>query len=276
MENDTALPLSIRDIAPTPDAVRLNGERPDGLPDGTHTGGAWLTPDGFVWKPLDGRPFANCENHYPTLENECLEFMAGRPFFPRNWRVETLNGRRFLMRRKAFVYGSDDLPLVEARKHALGLEQAVRELNARHWEIGDALSLALDPDSYEPFILDLSTAHPQNGVGCYLADDEWRILVFFEQLGMLTTKRLRERARHILGERSLDKDFRGFRYVYASFYRPISLMWATLPDCKLVHEDHANLPDALPHTWVVTREPLPDETIERYELDWGWSPIHDE
>ena len=274
MENDTALPISIHDIAPTPNAVRLNGERPDGLPDGTHTGGAWLTPDGLVYKPLDGRPFPNCEHHYPTQEDKCLEFMAGRPFFPRNWRVETLNDRRFLVRRKAFVYGSDDLPLKEARKHALGLEQAVRELNARHWEVGDALSLALDPDSYEPFILDLSTAHEQRGVGCNQADEEYRILKFFEQVGLLTLKRLRERACHVLSTQNLAEDFRGFRYVYASFYRPISLMWATLPNCKLVHEDHANWPEAVPHTWVITQAPLPEPLP--YELEWGWSPIHDE
>jgi hypothetical protein len=67
----TTLPLSIRDVAPGPDFTRLTGTRPDGLPDGVHTGGAWLSPDGReVWKPLDARPYANADGHIPASENQ--------------------------------------------------------------------------------------------------------------------------------------------------------------------------------------------------------------
>lgn len=84
MTEATPLPLSIRDVGPHPDAVRLTGMRSDGLPDGVHTGGAWLWGQHGIFKPLDGRPYANAKNHYPTDELTVLELMAGQPLFPRS------------------------------------------------------------------------------------------------------------------------------------------------------------------------------------------------
>ena len=105
MTNYKEYPLSIRDVSPSPGAVRLTGTRQDGLPDGMHTGGAWLCGE-EVWKSLDGRPYANAECHYSTLEADVLEEMADKPLFPRNWRIEEANGRRFLVR---------ELPTAKAR-----------------------------------------------------------------------------------------------------------------------------------------------------------------
>jgi hypothetical protein len=42
MPEHVVLPLAIRDVGPHPHAVRITGSRPDGLPDGVHTGGVWL------------------------------------------------------------------------------------------------------------------------------------------------------------------------------------------------------------------------------------------
>lgn len=149
------LPIGIRDVALGLSFTRLDpGETCDGLPDGVHTGGCWLSPDGEeVWKPLDGRPAANADYHLPTQEAECLEAMAGEPAFPRNWWVEeagevTVDGetytRRWLVRREAWVV-PDDYP---AHKMALEdvyeVERGIRVLNRAGWTVGDTLSVAYD------------------------------------------------------------------------------------------------------------------------------------
>jgi hypothetical protein len=276
MTDETALPLSIRDTPPHPDAVRMTGVRPDGLPDGVHTGGAWEF-QGEIWKPLDGRPYANCENHYPTREAEVLELMAGKPLFPRNWRIEERNGRRFLVRKRAFLI-PDAVPYSElSLDQVLFVEQAVRDLNRAKWEIGDLISLAVDPDTYDLFFLDLSAAHPQDGQGCYRADEEWRIREFFKLCGADRLSKLRNHARHVLLNDLWMLEHPEHRHVYASFNRPISGLWASIPgDPEYIHNQYADWTESIPHTWVITKEPLDQETMQRYELTWGWSPIHND
>lgn len=171
-----ALPLSIRDTGPHPQAVRITGNRPDGLPDGVHTGGAWLW-QGEIFKPLDGRPYANCENHYPTQEAECLEVFGGQPFFPRNWRVEQHNGRRFLVRAFAKILE----PKAIADETLLLLFAQVNKVNEGGWEIGDLISLG--ELNGQLFIVDLSTAHPQRGKCAYAADDSHHVQRYFELAG---------------------------------------------------------------------------------------------
>jgi len=84
-----ALPIEIRNVPPGPGFTRLDGKTNGDLPEGVHTGGVWVSPDGAeYWKPLDGRPWVNADYHVPTREAECLEMMAREPAFPRNWRVE--------------------------------------------------------------------------------------------------------------------------------------------------------------------------------------------
>jgi len=271
-----ALPLSIRDVSPGSGAVRLTGTQSTGLPSGFHTGGAWLLDD-EVWKPLDGRPWANSPNHYPTEEAECLEALAGLPLFPRNWRIEERNGRRFVVRKKAHLI-PDDLDYSHlTNKQILLVEQGIREANRRGWEIGDDIALAIDLDTYELFLYDLSTAHHRNGVGCYAADDEWRIARFFELCGVEFLKKLRSNGSHCNGRLLEIMPYRhdGYVHTYASFNRPASPVWASIPDARYIHEDRANWTEAVPHTWILTQEPLNDEMLQRYELLWAWSPIHD-
>jgi hypothetical protein len=276
MMSDNALPLSIRDVPPHPDAVRLTGKRPDGLPDGVHTGGAWLWND-EVYKPLDGRPYANCEYHYPTHEAECLEDMAGQPGFPRNWRIEEVNGRRFLVRPKCMTVPLDIDYRSLNKEHLLYIENAVRLLNRAGWEINDPISLAVDPDHYKPFILDLSAAQKLPNVGCCVADDSNRIERLFEDCGADLLVKLRRNARKIVATCKWLIEHPRHRHVYGSFSRPIDGLWASIPhNPQFVHAEPgaANWTECIPHTWVVTVEPLDDNTINHYELRWGWSPVH--
>lgn len=262
-------PLSIRDIAPAPDAERITGTRPDGLPDGFHTGGAWRVGD-EVWKPLDGRPWANADCHVATREAEVLEFMAGQPLFPRNWRIEEANGRRFLVRKFAHVV--DDFSQLD-HDQLLYVERGVRALNAAGWEVNDALSLAFDLDSYELFLVDLSAVQPMTGTGAYAADEDWRLKQLFRAAGFESLARLRERARSVVANIPfLENKRAGFVHVYASFARPLG-NWAKIPESVFVHTDGANWSESIPHTWVVTKEPLADNVCQRYELRYGWSPI---
>ena len=270
------LPLSIRDVSPAPEAVRLTGKRADGLPDGFHTGGAWLLGE-EVWKPLDGRPYANAEGHYPTLEAECLEEMAGQPLFPRNWRIEEQNGRRFIVRKKATIIGQDIDYKSMTLPRLLEVERGVRALNRAGWEINDPITLGFDDDLYALFLLDLSAAGRMPNKGCCVADDTWRLEKFFELCKADLLIKLRRNARHVTAEIPFILEHPNHRHVYGSFNRPIDGMWARLPgEPVFVHTPYgsANWTESVPHTWVVTTEPLDDETLERYELRWGWSPVH--
>lgn len=276
MNNSKLLPLAIRNVAPGPGFARIAGVHHNGLPDGVHTGGAWLSPDGEVWKPLDGRPWANADYHVPTREAECLELMAGEPAFPRNWRVEeagtvTVDGvaytRWWLVRAKAWVV-PDDWPARALRlEHVLEIEQGLRLLNARGWTIGDSLKVAIDREG-RPFVLDLSCAWPDSQ-----ADDEWRFLKWAEAMGFERLVRLRQKARHLVSSLAF-ADEHGHDYwhghVYASRNRPISGLWADVPGAVYVDADYAATGV---WTWVVVPEPLGDETVRRYELTWGWGPI---
>lgn len=277
------LPLTIRDVRPAPYAIRLTGQRADGLPNGFHTGGAWLVDD-EVWKPLDGRPYANCEYHYPTDEVEALEAIAGEPLFPRNWRIEEANDRRFLVRKRAHIIGQDVEYHDLSKEQVLLVEQGIREFNRRGWEVNDEIQLGIDPDTYDLFLVDLSTAcyrPPEQRKGCYAPNDERRIFCFFKECGCDWLVTLREAAYRVIShmedllERAR-KRCEGFVHIYGSFNRPISSLWASFPcEVYFVDNERANWEKAIPHTWVVSQEPLDDETIRRYELTWGWSPVHD-
>jgi len=275
----TALPLSIRDVAPGPGFSRLTGTRLDGLPDGIHTGGAWLSSDGReVWKPMDCRPFANAECHVPTEEYAALEMMAGQPAFPRNWRVEERNGRRFLVRARALLVPGDEIsPSALQIEDLETVEAGLRALNSRYWALGDVVSVAFDVEC-GPFILDLSNVHRE--LPPMPADDEWRFLDWLKRLGFDRLARLREDACHACHavhtiEVQLGRNTDGWpgpewTHVYASLSRPISGMWATINDAYYVAADYGATGV---WTWVVTPRPLDPSILKRYELVWGWAPI---
>jgi hypothetical protein len=66
----------------------------------------------------------------------------------------------------------------------------------------------------------------------------------------------------------------GYQHIYASFNRPIDAMWANLHNAEYQHEPMANWNEAVPWTWIITKDLLPEEILKRYELTWGWSPIN--
>lgn len=278
------LPIAIRDFPPEPEGwTRLNGIRPiDGCPDGFHTGGAWLSPDEKeVWKPLDGRPYGNARCHVHTNELECLQRMAGQPCFPINWRVEqvTRDGltRRFLVRRKSRVLGSTYEKGRLNLENAYLVEKGIRLLNAADWEVNDEISVAFDPATYEPFILDLSIAGEASTH--FPADEEWRTLRWFRWLGYGWVADLREAGKRIvptflpLLDRLEGKEHwpgKEWVHVYASRLRPMSGSWARIKDAHYVNSDLRGV-----HTWVVVPKPLTAEVVGSYQLVWAWSPVQE-
>ena len=269
----TELPRSIRNVSPGDGFTRIEQQRPDGLPDGVHTGGCWLSPDGAeVWKPLDGGN-AHDGPHYPTLEAECLEEMAGEPGFPPNWLVREQNGRRWLVRDKALVAGQD-FPISELG-YEVGeqVELILRALNAKGWELGDAISLAYDRD-HGYFILDLSCAARTYSVNS-MWDDEGRLWKWWEDNGWTGLLHIRQKGRHVVSSLEMLYEHEipvGWKWVYASRHRPLSLTWARKLRgiCKLIPNQYDTKTRV--HTWIVTGGPLDDEVVHDYELTLCWWP----
>jgi hypothetical protein len=255
------IPLKIRDVPPFEGAVRLTGTRPDGLPDGVHTGGAWRYQR-LVYKPLDGRPWANAEHHLRTNEAAILERLAGKPGFPRNWLIAQRRGRYFLVRHAAQVI-PEDFPYASLRhEDALQVEAAVRTLNAEGWELGDALRVAID-DVGQLFLLDLSNAGPIGPM--WMADDSQRVLRWFEEAGFHGLARLRRE-----GQRAVPRGpgpARRLQHVYARARDT----GAPLPAGVVVKPAGSALGEA--HEWLLAPEPLAQDTCRALGAAWAWSPL---
>lgn len=184
-------PLSIRDVKPFPSAELLTGINPDGMPGGFHTGGAWKYGE-RVYKPLDGRPYANCPVHIETKEEQILTELADKAGFPQNWTVEEHNGRRFLVRNFATVASPDQPP---TPKTLLLIEEGIRIANRAGWEISDCIAIGgVGIGEDKPFILDLSNAHK---VGKN-ADDTWRVNQMFKLFNQPLIHNLRTKATGII------------------------------------------------------------------------------
>lgn len=292
----TFYPREIRDVAPGPGFRRIESMRTDGLPDGVHTGGCW-TDGKEVWKPLDGGN-AHDGLHVATDEAGCLEAMAGEPGFPRNWRVEEAgsviqplplhllglckqeqdpatfmgNGtacytRRWLVRDVAMIAGRDELPFRRMDAEAADLaETALRRLNEKGWELGDALEIAYDTTLYEWFVLDLSCASPFAGW-----NDEWRLWNWLELAGFDRRANLRKAGRSVMsGLAPLSEGLpRERRHVYASRNRPLSTTWCRIENTTFLPADYATTGV---HSWAVADGFLPEDVTYRYELELAWWP----
>jgi hypothetical protein len=278
-------PLSIRDVSPGEGAIRLTGIRADGLPDGVHTGGAWLLSE-LVFKALEGLPYGNADCHVETDEVEALEVMSGEPLFPRNWTVEMHNNRRWLVRPKSMILGRDFTmdQLSDGKELCLSVEKAVRKFNGRGWEVNDCISLGCDP-SGEFFIVDLSCAQHITG-NVIRADDDHHIYRFFDNNGFERLHQWRYKAgeahrRYLwedFGKGYVTEDFHQRHvnsHIYASFARPLQRLWANrLPPGDLVHETlYPNWGHQIPHTWFFGSEDIDPQVVKDYELTWGWSPV---
>lgn len=247
-------------------AVKLTGTNVLHQPSGFHIG-AWRVGD-KVYKPLSAR------NQH---ELAILEDMAGQPLFPRNWWIETVQEQDYLVRNVAHIIGHNaDLPYAWLnRKQCLWIECAVLNANKRGWEINDALELGMDKQTRELFLFDLSIAQPLNPHWVNQTSDSFWLEELWKAAGQEWLVKLRRNAADALWERDpIDTMHRGLKHVYASFNRPLSPMWARLPEnALLVHNERHDWESANPHTWILSPDPLDQDILDQYELTWGHSVI---
>lgn len=259
------LPLALREVSPGEGFTRLSLS----LGDGHRNGGVFLSPDGQdVWKPLDARPEQEAAYLVRTNEEEVLRLMAGRPGFPANWRIEEARGRRWLVRKRTHVVPEDFQPDWLSLEHILLVEQAVRALNAKRWSLGAPVRVAIDPERYDPFLLGLSAARPDER-----PDDAERFERWAEEVaGFDALAQLRRHARAVLQSTVWQSSpyANTHAYVYASGHRPIDSSWARIPDAVYVPADWKTTGV---WTWVVAPGPLEPALVEGYELQWGFAPI---
>lgn len=274
-------PLSHGAISPGEGFTRMTMPlNPAGYPEGVHTGGLFLSPDGLsVWKPLDCLPYQNCECRVPTAEADVLEQLAGQPCFPRNWVTVLQRGREWLVRPRFKVYGQD-LPM-ESLTHAqvLLIEQAVRTLNECHWEISDDLVVAQGEDG-EPFLLDLSNAHHRGTPNqAWPADDTARVWAFMQRAGQADLASLRSQGQSVYhaapsGSRSRHP------HIYVAD-QPLSDE-ALLDLCQLAStvrgrrrtdglDDLEQPSGTLP--FLQTHALLPEAVQAAFRLEWAYSPL---
>lgn len=263
--------------------IKLTGTRADGLPDGVHTGGAFLHVDtDTVWKSLIARPYPNAEVLIETHETDILATFAGQPFFPSNWRTEIVNGRPWMVRRVATIVGQEFAFRDMERSVMYDLEQAVRKVNRAGWEINDVISLGYDHHYNNLFIVDLSSAAQVQPI--HFCDDTERVHQFMRWCKFETIPELRHKASKKYHDTLMEtiaskwdqeiKKIRKAVHVYASFNRPVSTLWATLPTgTMLAHEKYGNYETQTPWTWIFTPVELTKEIYD-YELTWAYSPLH--
>lgn len=296
-------PRAIRNVSPGEGFTRIHTTGLDGLPEGAHTGGVWLSPDGKeVWKPLDGGN-AHDGDHESTLEDVCLGVMVGEVGFPHNWRVEVgapfyapgplsvpkewknckdtgwqlgdkhCYYRRWLVRPCCLVVGSD-MPFSELESETWEtVEAAVRALNARGWELGDSLALAYDKNvPHNPyFILDLSCAHPtyyENSAW----DDEWRFNTWLTQAGYDDVRKFREAGKRLITSLVFAKENDipfSWKWAYACRHRPFPQEYELGRPARTVpgswEEDKV-------YTWIVCDGPLSDDVVAGFGLTLAWHP----
>lgn len=277
----TTYPLSLGDITPGEGFTRMAMPlTPKGYPEGIHTGGPFLSPDGLtVWKPLDCRPYQNCECRVPTNEAVVLELMSGQPCFPRHWQTITQNGRQWLIRPRVKVYGQD-LP-IEAldRTQILTIEQAVRTLNESHWQVSDDLVIAQDTDG-QPFILDLSNAQFMGTGTAWPADDTDRVIELMERAEhyeLVTHRKLGRSVYHAAPSGSRSRH----PHVYLATTPLTDLEVVELGRITSVVRGQRRAAagsdsftrQAATMPFIQTQERLSEAVEQRYGLTWAYSPL---
>lgn len=191
--------------------------------------------------------------------------MDWKPGFPRNWRVEESNGRRWLVRPFCEVVGqtyANALPI----KMALEVEQGVRLLNYKQWKINDPIVVAIDPTRHQPFILDLSNAsqvEPQARKN-FAANDMSYLLKWFRAIGLVELAELRESGQSILKKTVWMSQFQEFRHGYR-----FNDKTTDLPGFGVNWEYHQQ-------SWLLTSFALPAEVATKHNLTWAWSPLEHE
>ena len=267
-----ALSIDIRYVPPDPAAIKLTGKHLDGVPEGMHTGGPYRWQD-EVWKPLDARPYPNCDWHYPTDEMQALTELADIAFIPKVWRYEYRAGRHWIVRPYAMLYGQE-LNFMNLRSEVLlELEQAIIEIGRRGWELNEEPTLGYCRSSKQLHLIDFSAAQ-HNPPPLRFNDDHDRFLSWLKKIDHPQLANLRHNGRQALHDYMLAmlEDPNHYTHAYASFHRPLG-SWARIEQPHVItHTDHPNWQNMTPHSWVLTTEPLPDAKIKSIELQLAWFP----
>jgi hypothetical protein len=267
--------------------------RPDGLPDGYHTGGVWLTPDETeVYKPLTAWPCANATERYPTDEAKCLAEMSGQPgFLPSDaWRVEERNGEQWLVIPRLYFWPQErDVLMRPELEDFLLIESAMKALNAAGWEYNDLPQLAYYQGT--PVLVDFSIAHKPSSWGMSHGD-EWRMDRWWEKAAeRKDIAALRRRGGHVRHAvrcpqfcdkeaepyNVLDRFYpreederREYEYIYASTRRPMSALWGPKEGIVYMRGDEQKRPRV--YTWLACDHLLPDDLVKSIELTMAWTP----
>ena len=262
-------PLSIRDVSPGPNAVRLTGKTAEGATDGFHTGGAWLYQN-KVWKPLDGRPFANAQVHIETYEEDCLKALQGKPLFPRNWEIKEANGRRFVVRDRVPTFPGGGLMLTLNQVYEI--ERGIQQMNSLKWEVNDDLVIGKDR-SGKLFIVDLSAASLTSGNHAFGADDSSYFNKLCNQAGYKEIPALRRVANELaievlFNKKSKEKNHNmsNIRYFYSCLDKKAKIK-DTVDLTYLVDElSPTDKQLAQKFIWLGSSRPLPETAIRMHKL----------
>ena len=136
-------------------------------------------------------------------------------------------------------------------KHFRKIEQYLKKLNEAGWVIEGKLYVASDRSDYEIFV---DTSNRVRTTKTNEADYNKLLKVWGTNL-------------HVMKEKG--RDVAEDKFVYGSFYRPLSRMWARkIPDnATLQHTDHRR-----PHTYIITETPLTEDVSYSYELTLMYAP----
>jgi hypothetical protein len=263
--NTNVLPLDLISVSP--------GEGFTYLPlpelEGIHTGGLWRSPDGEqVWKPLDARPYPNSDCRVPTLEADCLSQMKGQPGFIENWSIQQANGRWWIVRPYCKVVGQT-FPVEHVTQVMIDqVEIAVRMLNAHHWEAlqCDDLTVAIDPQTQLPFLLDLSNAHPKTPQGNWKADDSNSLYKWMRSIEWGRIAELRQHGQSLLHSKEwLNLTRFNEQYeLHKHVYRLEQIITVSIEGMFVSYKDQ---------TWWVLPFCLTPEQCDQYRTEWAWSPV---
>lgn len=261
-------PISIRDVSPGPGAIRITGDRANGGVDGLHTGGAWLYQN-KVWKPLDGRPYANASVHIETDEEACLKALQGKPLFPKNWEIREENGRRFVVRDKVstFPRGGLTLSLTQLEEVAKG----IKAMNKAGWAVNDDIVIGRDR-SGRLFVVDLSNASYNVSTSGYSKpDDTPYVDALFKQAGFASVVEAGKVAGEMRVFFVLSPDFKSIKDKGAYRWVYVSKRKVKVPDAVEITALTKNLmstdrTEAQKWFWFISKKELPGSTVRSLGL----------
>lgn len=257
-------------VCPGEGFVKMCPRSYEGMPEGVHTGGPWLSPDGkTVWKLAMGGGWVNSKIQIePTDEAKCMAACDGEPgFLPRRaWEFCWSNGWQWIVKPRMTVIEEGERM---TRQTAMTIEKAVRAMNELGWVLNDTLRVGIF--EHNPVILDLSTARFWNKPSLWkFYDDQIYVNKMLRLHGQKRMADLREAAGSIWFDTPLLERAgasAGLGWVYATDCTDCDLPpWA---EFVLAREGKPC------KGWVLAPGPIEDEFVFKYELEWVTAPLTD-